>query len=139
MASSSNGLAAFTEANVEAHDFRLDFAQETLQSFKRDRSRSPLQIVPLSNTARAALDVVYNRDKEARIDAQRTTIARLQQELAAKDARIASQEYQLGLRDTRVASLESRLAHKKRIIEILDDRIYKHTHGPQWYDQPASQ
>ena len=138
MASSSDSLAALTEANVEARDFRLDFAQETLQSFKRGRSRSPLQIVPLSNTARAALDVVYNRDKEARIDAQRTTIARLQQELAAKDARIASQEYQLGLRDTHVASLESRLARKERKIEILGDLIYKHTRGPRWYDQPAS-
>ena len=33
-----------TEANVEANDFRLEFAKETLQSFKnkRDRSRSPL-------------------------------------------------------------------------------------------------
>jgi len=35
--------SALTEANVEAMDFRLDFAQETLQSFKdrRARSRSP--------------------------------------------------------------------------------------------------
>ena len=34
-----------TEANLEARDFRLKFAHETLQSFKermeRDRSRSP--------------------------------------------------------------------------------------------------
>ena len=36
-ASSSN----LTEANLEARDFRLEFAHETLQSFKRDRSRSP--------------------------------------------------------------------------------------------------
>ena len=41
---SSSG--ALTEANVEAHDFRIEFAHETLQSFKdrkeqRDRSRSP--------------------------------------------------------------------------------------------------
>ena len=35
--------SALTEANVEAMDFRLDFAQETLRSFKdrRARSRSP--------------------------------------------------------------------------------------------------
>ena len=43
-AASSSG--ALTEANVEAHDFRIEFAHETLQSFKdrkeqRDRSRSP--------------------------------------------------------------------------------------------------
>ena len=33
--------AALSEANVEAHEFRLEFAKETLQSFKRGRSRSP--------------------------------------------------------------------------------------------------
>jgi hypothetical protein len=35
--------AALTEANLEARDFRLQFAHETLQSFKdrQDRSRSP--------------------------------------------------------------------------------------------------
>ena len=35
--------AALTEANLEARDFRLQFAHETLQSFKdrKDRSRSP--------------------------------------------------------------------------------------------------
>ena len=36
-------IPQLTEANVEAHDFRLEFAAETLQSFKRDRSRSPCQ------------------------------------------------------------------------------------------------
>ena len=88
MASSSNGLAAFTEANVEAHDFRLDFAQETLQSFKRSRSQSPLRIEPLSNASRAALDVVCKRDADRRVRDQQVTIVRLQQELAAKDQEI---------------------------------------------------
>ena len=88
MAASSS--AALTEANVEARDFRLDFAQETLQSFKRDRSRSPLRLEPLRDPARAALDVVCKRDTDRRVDDQRATIARLQQELAAKDQEIKS-------------------------------------------------
>ena len=88
MASSSNSLAALTEANVEARDFRLDFAQETLQSFKRDRSRSPLRVEPLSSAARAALDVVCKRDADRRVMDQQATIVRLQQELAAKDQEI---------------------------------------------------
>ena len=83
--------AALSEANVEAHEFRLEFAKETLQSFKnkRDRSRSPLRVGPLSNAARAALDVVCRHDTGARVEDQRATIARLRQELAAKDVEIA--------------------------------------------------
>ena len=70
--------AALTDANVEAHDFRLEFAKETLQSFqKRNCSRSPL---------RAAIDVVCDK----MLEDQRETIVRLQQELAAKDTEIAS-------------------------------------------------
>ena len=83
--------AALTDANVEAHDFRLEFAKETLQSFqKRDRSRSPLRLDALSSRARAALDVVCKHDTDQRVDDQRATIVRLQQELAAKDAEIVS-------------------------------------------------
>ena len=83
--------AVLSEANVEAHEFRLEFAKETLQSFKnkRDRSRSPLRVGPLSNAARAALDVVCRHDTEARVEDQRATIAQLRQELAAKDVEIA--------------------------------------------------
>ena len=83
--------AALTDANVEAHDFRLEFAKETLQSFqKRDRSRSPLRLDALSSSARAALDVVCKHDTDQMVDDQRATIVRLQQELAAKDAENAS-------------------------------------------------
>ena len=137
--------AALSEANVEAHEFRLELAKETLQSFKRgrsrsprpsvapdttietmramisalkasistlketvqlkdqliqvkdieldkirrDRSRSPLRFGPLSNAARAALDVVCRHDTGARVEDQRATIAGLRQELAAKDVEIA--------------------------------------------------
>ena len=64
---SSSGL---TEANVEAHDFRLEFAHETLQSFKdrkgqRDRSRCPRRNV-MSEMTNAVL--------EARIGALEKTI-----------------------------------------------------------------
>jgi len=55
----------------------------------RSRSRSPLRVQPLSDLARAALDVVCTRDADDRVESQRKTIARLQQELAAKDAEIA--------------------------------------------------
>jgi hypothetical protein len=55
----------------------------------RDRSRSPLRVAPISNAARAALDVVCKHDADPRVEEQRATIVRLQQELAAKDAEIA--------------------------------------------------
>ena len=86
----ASGSAELTEANLEARDFRLDFAQATLQSFKRDRSRSPLRVAPLPDAARRALDVVCKRDIAARVQSQQATIVRLHQELAAKDAEIAS-------------------------------------------------
>ena len=93
-ASSSTEL---TEANLEARDFRLEFAQETLQSFKRDRSRSPLRIEPLPDAARAALDVVCNRDRDNRIESQRATIAGLRQELLARDAEIGNLQRGIGV------------------------------------------
>ena len=46
------------------------------------------RIEPLSNSARAALDVVCKRDADDRVESQRATIARLRQELAAKDTKI---------------------------------------------------
>ena len=60
-----------------------------LAKIRRDRSRSPLRVGPLPNAARAALDVVCRHDIGARVEDQRATIARLRQELAAKDVEIA--------------------------------------------------
>jgi hypothetical protein len=50
--------------------------------------KQPPCIEPLSNAARAALDVVCKRDADDRVESQRATIARLRQELAAKDTKI---------------------------------------------------
>ena len=50
--------------------------------------KQPPCIEPLSNVARAALDVVCKRDADDRVESQRATIARLRQELAAKDTKI---------------------------------------------------
>ena len=95
----SSSSAALTEANLEARDFRLEFAKETLQSFKdrRDRSRSPLRIEPLPDAARAALDVVCKHDADNRVEDQRATIAKLRQELLAKDAEIGSLQRGIGV------------------------------------------
>ena len=99
-----------TEANVEANDFCLEFAKETLQSFKnkRDRSRSPLRVGPLPNAARAALDVVCRHDTEARVEDQRATIAQPRQELAAKDVEIADLRVGKGAIGPILASYELR-------------------------------
>ena len=84
MASSSS--AALTEANVEARDFRLDFAHETLQSFKRDHSRSP---------RRALLDAKDDIIKSltATIRERDATIFRLQLGEAKKDSDIRVLEH----------------------------------------------
>jgi cell division protein FtsB len=52
--------------------------------------KQPPRIEPLSNLARAALDVVCKRDADDRVESQRATIARLRQELTAKDTKIAN-------------------------------------------------
>ena len=82
----SSSSAALTEANVEARDFRLDFAHETLQSFKRDRSRSP---------RRALLDAKDDIIKSltATIRERDATIFRLQLGEAKKDSDIKVLEH----------------------------------------------
>ena len=95
MASSS---AALTEANVEAHDFRIKFAQETLQSFKdrRDRSRSPRRSDDWDAKAAALqLDI-----KDARIDLLKEQIKNFEASVQSKDARIADLEIQLRIKET---------------------------------------
>ena len=84
MASSSS--AALTEANVEARDFRLDFAHETLQSFKRDRSRSPRRVL-----LDAKDDII--KSLTATIRERDATIFRLQLGEAKKDSDIRVLEH----------------------------------------------
>jgi chromosome segregation ATPase len=135
--------AALTEANVEARDFRLDFAQETLQSFKRDRSRSPRRSDDWDAKAAALLSDIAN----SRIDNHKGHIQSLQATIQAKDACIASLEERIEkariddvikkanidalgdvvkAKDDRIASLEWRLALKERTTEMLHEIISEH-------------
>jgi hypothetical protein len=87
--------SALTEANVEARDFRLDFAQETLQSFKRGRSRSPRR--PDDWDAKAAalqLDITNSR-----IDNLKGHIKNLEATVQTKDKFIADLEFRLALKE----------------------------------------
>ena len=91
---SSSGL---TEANVEAHDFRIKFAHERLQSFKdrRDRSRSPRRLDDWDAKAAALqLDI-----KEASIQNLREIIQSFKATVQSKDARIADLEVQLRIKE----------------------------------------
>ena len=143
MAASSNSLAALTEANVEAHDFRLKFAQETLQSFKRDRSRSPRRPDDWDAKAAALLSDIAN----SRIDSHKGHIKSLEAIVQAKNAYIASLEDRIekariddviqkanidalgGVvkgKDARIASLEWSLELKTRTCEIMHEIIDGH-------------
>jgi len=86
------------EENADVLQEVCEWLEHFHQSSERDRSRSPIRVEPLPNTARAALDVVCTRDKEARIDDQRATIARLRQELLAKDAEIGRLQHGIGVK-----------------------------------------
>ena len=107
MASSS---AALTEANVEAHDFRIKFAQETLQSFKdrRDRSRSPRRSDDWDAKAAALqLDI-----KDARIDLLKEQIKNFEATVRSKDAHVADLEIQLRI--------------KERSLEMTHEMVTEH-------------
>ena len=95
MASSS---AALTEANVEARDFRLDFAQETLQSFKRDRSRSP---------------------RRALLDAKDDIIKSLTATIREKDAMIFRLQHGEAKKDSDIRVLEHSNESKQAIIDFM--------------------
>ena len=135
MASSS---AALTEANVEARDFRLDFAQETLQSFKRDRSRSPRR--PDDWDARAAalqLDL-----KDSRIQILKEHIQTLETSIQEKDALIEKARVDEAInkanidafgqllqeKDARITTLEWQLRLKERTSDMMHEIIAEHCH-----------
>ena len=76
--------AALSEANVEAHEFRLEFAKETLQSFKRGRSRSPRRI-----DVNRQLEALTN-DHIHKISEQAIEIVELREKIREKDRYIDS-------------------------------------------------
>ena len=89
-----------TEANVEANDFRLEFAKETLQSFKRGRnshSRSPRR----------------QADSEPVVD----TIRNLFSRQIADRAKMAEMELALKQKDIEIKFLERSLVIEKTCIE----------------------
>ena len=82
----ASGPAELTEANLEARDFRLDFAHETLQSFKdkRDRSRSPRRLSDDWDAKAAALQDI----KDARIQCLQEKIQALEAMNMSRDETI---------------------------------------------------
>ena len=135
--------SALTEANVEARDFRLDFAQETLQSFKRGRSRSPRRRDDWDAKTAAQLSDIAN----SRIDNLKAQVQNLDAIVESKDKRIASLEERIEKariddviqkanidalgdvvkgKDARIASLEWSLELKTRTSEMMHEIIDGH-------------
>ena len=97
----SGFLDAFPRQVYKATDFMCTFHGKLHNrcdpSSSRDRSRSPLRLEPLSEDARAALDVVCKRDADRRIDDQRAIIARQEKELIAKNEKILLLKFGVGV------------------------------------------
>ena len=94
--------AVLSEANVEAHEFRLEFAKETLQSFKRGRSRSPRRI-DVDRHLEARLNEYLHKISEQEIE-----IVELQAKIVEKDRFIDNLHGILELKDgiiTRMSKL----------------------------------
>ena len=100
---SSSGL---TEANVEAHDFRLEFAHETLQSFKdrkgqRDRSRSPRRCVIPQMTVAVLKETIQLKDQ---------IIEALQGKIQAQDRELVNNAYRITYLETMVKAKDEMIA-----------------------------
>jgi uncharacterized protein (DUF2267 family) len=85
-----NEIIARQELMVKKYIEIVDLLKKTaaINDAEIPALKQPPCIEPLSNAARAALDVVCKRDADDRVESQRATIARLRQELAAKDTKI---------------------------------------------------
>ena len=90
-----------TEANVEANDFRLEFAKETLQSFKRGRSRSPRR----TNGDPGLIRIINEHAVE---------IVELREKIVEKDRHIAN------LEDNKMAKMQLALQEKDIEIKFLE-------------------
>ena len=111
----------FTEANVEAHDFRLEFAKETLQSFKRGRSRSPHRtngdpsLIRIINEH--AVEIVELREKIVEKDRhianlEGNKMSKMQLALQQKDIEIKFLERSLAIERTCVDKFKELLSHR---------------------------
>ena len=110
-----------TEANVEANDFRLEFAKETLQSFKRGRSRSLHRtngdpgLIRIINEH--AVEIVELREKIVEKDRHIANLggnkmAKMQFALQEKDIEIKFLERNLAIERTCVEKFKEFLSHR---------------------------
>jgi hypothetical protein len=119
---SASGSAALTEANLEARDFRLEFAHETLQSFKdkRDRSRSPRRLSDDWDAKAAALQLDI---KDARIQYRQEKIQALEATNMSRDETIHNLKLDQIHKQTRIAVLEIELAGAKDVVAMKQSTI----------------
>ena len=109
-----------TEANVEANDFRLEFAKETLQSFKRGRSshsRSPRRqavLEPVVDTIRNLFSrQIADREKMIEMElALKRKDGEMELALKQKDIEIKILERSLAIERTCVDKFKGLLSHR---------------------------
>ena len=109
-----------TEANVEANDFRLEFAKETLQSFKRGRishSRSPRRqagLEPVIDTIRNLFNQqIADREKMAEMElALKRKDGEMELALKQKDIEMKFLERSLAIERTCVDKFKGLLSHR---------------------------
>ena len=109
--------AALSEANVEAHEFRLEFAKETLQSFKRGRSshsRSPRR----QADSEPVVDTI--RNLFSRQIADREKMIEMELALKRKDVEM---ELALKQKDVDIKFLETSLAIEKRCVDKFKELL----------------
>ena len=118
-------VSRLTEANAEAYDFRLESATETMQSFKRGRSRSPRR-----TNVNGHLEALLN-DHIHKISEQAIEIVELQEKIIEKDrqianldgAKMAKMHLALQGKDIEIKFLETSLAIEKRCVDKFKELL----------------
>ena len=90
---------------------------------QRGRSRSGPRLGSMPELTRAALDVVFKRDADRRVEDQRATIAELRQQLNAKTSEADNLREQLILKTEEVAALHTRNLYLRSRVTIGEDTI----------------
>ena len=90
-------VSRLTEADAEAYDFRLESAKETMQSFKRGRSRSPRR-----TNVNGHLEALLN-DHIHKISEQAIEIVELQEKIVEKDRCIDNLKWILQTKNETIA------------------------------------
>ena len=111
-----------TEANLEAHSFRLDFAKELLGSFFKARAMTSME-------SRALLTTALLEDVDKHLQQKREENLALTMEITGLKFNAQAEEMKfkisLGIKDSQIAKLVEDVVNAERTVKRLEMTIVK--------------